>query len=70
VPRPHAPEFRRRTVELANQRDENGDRLQPVAKVAEDLGISDSCLRNWLARAAIDAGERPGLASDERKELV
>jgi transposase-like protein len=70
VPRPHPPEFRRRAVELANQRDENGDRLQPVAKVAEDLGISDSCLRNWLAQAAIDAGERPGLASDERKELV
>jgi transposase len=70
VPRPHPPEFRRRAVELANQRDENGDRLQPVAKVAEDLGISDSCLRNWLAQAAIDAGERPGLSSDERKELV
>jgi transposase len=70
VPRPHPPEFRRRAVELANQRDENGDRLQPVAKVAEDLGISDSCLRNWLAQAAIDAGERPGLSRDERKELV
>jgi transposase-like protein len=41
-----------------------------VAKVAEDLGISDSCLRNWIAQAAIDAGERPGLSSDERKELV
>jgi transposase len=70
VPRPHPPEFRRRAVELANQRDENGDRLQPVAKVAGGLGISDSCLRNWLARAASDAGERPGLSSDERKELV
>jgi transposase len=70
VPRPHPPEFRRRAVELANQRDENGDRLQPVAKVARDLGIADSCLRNWLAQAAIDAGERPGLSSDERKELV
>ena len=70
MPRPHPPEFRRRAVELANQRDENGDRLQPVAKVAEDLGISDSCLRNWFAQAAIDAGERPGLSSDERKELV
>jgi len=70
VPRPHPLEFRRRAVELANQRDENGDRLQPVAKVAGDLGISDSCLRNWLAQAAIDAGERPGFSSDERKELV
>ena len=41
-----------------------------MAKVAGDLRICDSCLRNWFAQAAIDAGERPGLSSDERKELV
>src|SRR3954452_15207668 len=70
MPRPHPPEFRRRAVELANQRGPNGERLQTVAKTAEDLGISESCLRNWLAQADIDAGARPGLASDERKELA
>ena len=70
MPRPHPPESRRRAVELANQRDDKGDRLQPVAKTAADLGISDSCLRNWIARAAVDAGQRPGLSSDERRELV
>lgn len=70
MPRPHPPEFRRRAVELANQRDENGNRLQPVAKTAEDLGISDSYLRNWINQAEIDAGEGPGLSSDERRELV
>ena len=70
MPRPHPPEFRRRAVELANQRDEKGDRLQPVSKTAADLGISDSCLRNWIARAAVDAGQRPGLSGDERRELV
>jgi hypothetical protein len=42
--------------------------LQPVAKTAEELGISDSCLRNWIARADIDVGQRPGLSTDERKE--
>ncbi len=70
MPRPHPPEFRRRAVELANQRDEDGKRLQPVAKTATDLGISDSCLRNWIAKAAIDAGERPGLSSDQGRELA
>jgi hypothetical protein len=56
VPRPDLPEFPRRAVALANQRDENGDLLQPVAKVAEDLGTSDSCRRNWIAQRL---GRRP-----------
>ena len=70
MPRPHPPEFRRRAVELASQRGADGERLQPVAKTAEDLGISESCLRNWLAQADIEAGARPGVTSEERKELA
>ena len=34
------------------------------------MKISESCLRNWLAQAEIDTGDRPGLAIKERKELV
>jgi transposase-like protein len=63
-------EFRRRAVELANQRDADGNRVQPIAKTAGDLGISESCLRRWMDIAAVDAGQRPGLTSEERKELV
>ena len=64
MPRPHPPEFRRRAVELARLRE------KPVAEIARDLGISDSCLRNWVAQADVDDGTRPGLSSDERAELV
>jgi transposase-like protein len=64
MPAPHPPEFRRRAVELARRRD------QPVARVAKDLGISESCLRNWMARADVDEGRREGLTSAERAELV
>jgi len=64
MPRPHPPEFRRRAVELARLRE------KPVAAIARDLGISDSCLRNWMAQADVDDGSRPGLSSDERAELV
>ena len=64
MPRPHPPEFRQRAVELARLRE------KPVAKIAEELGISDSCLRGWMARADIDDGHRPGLTTDERAELV
>ena len=64
MPRPHPPEFRQRAVELARLRE------KPVAQIAEDLGISDSCLRNWMAQADVDAGRREGLSSRERDELV
>ncbi len=64
MPRPHPPEFRQRAVELARMRE------KPVAQIAEDLGISESCLRNWLSRADIDEGRREGLSSNERDELV
>ena len=64
MPRPHPPEFRQRAVELARLRD------KPVAQIAQDLGISDSCLRNWIAQADIDEGRRVGLSSQERDELV
>lgn len=65
MPRPHTPEFRQRAVELARMRE------KPVAQIAEDLGISDSCLRNWMKQADLDEGRRSdGLASAERDELV
>lgn len=64
MPRAHPPEFRQRAVELARLRE------KPVAKIAEDLGIAESCLRNWMKQADIDDGKRQGLNSDERAELV
>ena len=42
----------------------------PVAQTARDLGISESCLRNWINRDAVDSGRKPGLTTDEHKELV
>ena len=64
MPAPHPPEFRQRAVELARLRE------KPVAKIAADLGISESCLRNWMNQADINEGVKEGLSSDERAELV
>lgn len=64
MPRPHPLEFRQRAVELARLRE------QPVAAIAKGLGISESCLRNWMAQADVDDGRRPGLTSEEKAELV
>jgi transposase len=48
MPAPHPVEFRQRAVELAR----TGDK--PVRELARDLGISESCLRNWMAQADAD----------------
>jgi transposase len=65
MPAPHPPEFRQRAVRLAREG------TTPVAKIAKDLGISDSCLRNWMAQAEADEnGSGPRLASAEKKELA
>jgi transposase len=64
MPRAHPPEFRQRAVELARLRE------KPLVKIADDLGIAPSCLRNWMKQADIDDGRRQGLSTDERTELV
>lgn len=41
----------------------------PLSQIAKDFGISDSCLHNWLKKAEVEEGTRPGLTEAERKEL-
>ena len=65
VPAPHPPEFRRRAVELARLGE------QPIAAIAKDLQISESCLRNWMAQADADDGTNSErLTTKERAELA
>lgn len=51
MPVPFPPEFRQRAVELARTSD------KPLADVAKELGISRSCLPNWVRQARADAGD-------------
>jgi transposase-like protein len=45
--------------------------LSPISTIASDLGISESCLRNWMAQADRDEGRRSdGVSTAEREELV
>ena len=46
-------------------------RSRSPCEIAEDLGISESCLRNWMAQADIDDGPPRGPdRAEERDELV
>ena len=64
MPRRYPKEFREGAVQLARQ----GER--PIADIAQELGIAESCLRNWLKRVQLDLRERDdGLTTAEREEL-
>ena len=64
MPAAHPEEFRRRAVELARLRE------KPIAQIAKDIGISESCLRRWMELADVEEGHKEGLTKDERAELV
>jgi transposase-like protein len=64
MPAAKPPEFRRRAVDLVRRGD------QPTVQIARDLGISESCLRRWVAIDDVDTGRKEGVSSDERKELA
>ena len=41
----------------------------PLAQIAKDFGISESCLNNWLRTADVEDGKRPGVTREESAEL-
>jgi transposase len=67
----YPPELRQRAVRLvAEVRGEYASEWEAMGAVATKLGIgSTETLRKWVRRAEIDAGERPGVTSQESAEL-
>jgi transposase len=62
--REFTPEFKAEIVERCLV----GDRS--IAQVARDFDLVESAVRRWVDQAKIDAGERDGLTTEERKELT
>ncbi len=50
MPAAHPKEFRDDVVAVARRGE------APIAQIAKDFGISESCLRNWMSKADIDDG--------------
>jgi transposase len=67
VPRtrpPYPPEFRAEAVRLVR----SGGKL--IREVADDLGVSEQTLRNWVRQGDLDDGRRTdGLTTSEQEEL-
>lgn len=52
MPKGYPLEFRRDVIEVARRRE------APLAQIAKDFGISDTCLQRWLRLADIEDGHR------------
>ena len=63
MPNPYPAEFRRDVVAVARKREAS------LAQIAKDFGISEATLHNWLKRADVEDGVRPGLKEADASEL-
>lgn len=63
MPKPYPREFRDDVVRVARKREST------LKEVAQDFGISESCLNNWLNQADVEDGNKPGVTATEAAEM-
>ena len=73
APRKYPDEMRDRAVRLVLDLVDADPKVGVNAgcrRVGEQLGINSDTLRNWVKQARVDAGQQPGLTTDERQRLA
>ncbi len=72
MPRPtrFAPEVRTRAVRMVMEHGAAHDsQWAAITSIAEKIGCTAETLRKWVRQAERDAGQRPGLTTEERERL-
>ena len=66
----YSPELRERAVRMVRDHTaEHPSQWAAIRSVAEKIGCAPEVLRRWMRRSEVDAGQRPGLTTDERERL-
>ena len=69
-PSRYSPELRERAVRMVlDHTADHPSQWAAIRSVGEKLGCSVEALRRWVRQAERDAGQRPGLTTDERQRL-
>ncbi len=69
-PSKYSKELRERAVRLVLENQERYDsQWAAFCSFAEKIGCSAEVLRKWFRQAERDAGQRPGLTTEERERL-
>ena len=64
MPKPYPKEFRDDVVAVARKGE------APLNQIAKDFGISEGCLHNWMKKADVEDGNRPGVTAARRPSCV
>jgi transposase len=69
---PYPPEVRERAVRMVFEH--KGEypsqwKVKAIESISAKLSINHETLRQWVRRAETDAGQRPGLTTDERARM-
>ncbi len=63
-------EVRERAVRMVREHEhEYPSQWKAIESIAKKLGVNHETLRIWVRRSETDAGERPGLTTDERARM-
>jgi transposase len=63
-------EVRERAVRMVfDHQDEYDSQWAAITSIAGKLGMTRETLRQWVRRAEVDEGQRPGLSTSERERL-
>jgi transposase len=69
--RKYPVELREQAVRLVREwRGARGRSDGGIKEVAEQLGVHSESVRNWVRQSEIDAGNRPGLSTDDKARIA
>lgn len=70
MPKKVDPALKDRALRMVAEHRADYSSVTAVAKaVADQLGIGKETVRRWVVQADIDAGDRPGVTSEESAEI-
>ena len=65
-----SPEVRERAVRMVREhRSEHASLWAAIVSIAAKIGCTAQTLNEWVKKAEVDSGRKPGLTTDERERM-